>query len=623
MSEAGEQSTNEGTDMKKLMLLMTCAVTLSLVSGVVVSTDVVVGEWTSNFVAAKEYADANAVPMLVYWTNSGCTYCELLEDVFEKEEFRAWQKSRQMIMVFASNDATAKAFAKNDSGNFPYVAAYWNKGDGNVVLEKFTGRTGRMPCPSGTLLRQFTSSVDCAMGFAELPPFLVEDGELTFVNPNGLTEFVVPDGTTSIGIGAFSGCTNLMSVTIPNSVTNIGNSAFYGCSGLTSVTIGNGVTSIGASVFSGCSGLTGVTIPNSVTSIGGYAFFGCRGLTSVTIGNGVTSIGERAFSGCSGLTSVTIPNSVTSIGEAVFYGGSSLKEVQVPFIPERGILHFFQYHYDEYQDWLNSGSGGYIVRYDGNVPSSLKCIAVTGDGYDIPALAFESCSSLTSVTIGNGVTSIGERAFYGCSGLTSVTIGNGVTSIGASVFSGCSGLTGVTIPSSVTSIGDGAFSGCSELTGVTISDSVTDFSSSAFDGCGKLWTEWYRTLANISAASGSGGGSNSGSPSISTTIVQQVAAPYALSDVAADRTIASVTVDDDCAIDEFVLKDGKVYDSVLRIVNESSQDVKLTLPSGYTYETFEGVEPLTIPANSRNILTITRTEANTFLVSREKLKTIQ
>lgn len=54
--------------------------------------------------------------------------------------------------------------------------------------------------------------------------------------------------------------------------------------------------------------------------------------------------------------------------------------------------------------------------------------------------AFSGCSSLTSVTIGNSVTSIGSSAFEGCSSLTSVIMGNGVTSIGNSAFEGCSSL---------------------------------------------------------------------------------------------------------------------------------------------------------------------------------------
>ena len=69
------------------------------------------------------------------------------------------------------------------------------------------------------------------------------------------------------------------------------------------------------------------------------------------------------------------------------------------------------------------------------------------------------CSGLTSVTIPNSVTSIGNHAFRYCFGLTSVTIPNSVTSIGDEAFYDCSGLTSVTIGSGVTSIGNNAFDG--------------------------------------------------------------------------------------------------------------------------------------------------------------------
>ena len=244
--------------------------------------------------------------------------------------------------------------------------------------------------------------------------------------------------------------------------------------------------------------------------------------------------------------------------------------------------------------------------------------AIVDDIDEDAAISISTSGAITipSMLGGCPVTIIGAATFSNCSGLTSVTIPDGVTSIGDSAFYGCISLKSMAIPDSVTSIGDWAFTNCRGLTSVTIPDSVTSIGNRAFDGCEKLWTAWYRTLANSSASDG-------GSSSVVTTVVQQVESPYDLSNAPADHSIASVMVDSDSAIDKFVLKDGKVYDSVLRIVNTAAKAVKLTLPTGYEYETFKGTKPLTIPANSRNILTITRTATGTFLVSRRELETVQ
>ncbi len=70
---------------------------------------------------------------------------------------------------------------------------------------------------------------------------------------------------------------------------------------------------------------------------------------------------------------------------------------------------------------------------------------------------------IKTVTIGDGITSIGDYAFYSCRGLTELTLPNSVTSIGWYAFQGCTGLTELTLPSSVTRIGKNAFSDCSGL----------------------------------------------------------------------------------------------------------------------------------------------------------------
>jgi hypothetical protein len=107
--------------------------------------------------------------------------------------------------------------------------------------------------------------------------------------------YTIPDGVTSTGSGAFSGCTSLSSVTIPDGVTTIGHLAFYNCSGLTSVTIGNGVSSIGQRVFERCTSLTSVVIGDSVTSIGLWTFHNCTSLISVYFQGRRPSLGEHVF----------------------------------------------------------------------------------------------------------------------------------------------------------------------------------------------------------------------------------------------------------------------------------------------------------------------------------------
>ena len=131
--------------------------------------------------------------------------------------------------------------------------------------------------------------------------------------------------------------------------------------------------------------------------------------------------------------------------------------------------------------WNNNYVSGDVV-----IPSTVRYNGTTYRVTSIGDYAFNGCSGLTSVTIGNSVTSIGDYAFNGCSGLTSITLPNRLTSIGNSAFNGCSGLTSVTIPNSVTSIGEFAFRGCSGLTSVTIPTGVTSIGEAAFSYCSSL-----------------------------------------------------------------------------------------------------------------------------------------
>ena len=288
------------------------------------------------------------------------------------------------------------------------------------------------------------------------------------------------NSTTHVLTITGSGAMNDFSFT--NSIANNIPWYSYG-SEITSVSFPNGLTSIGRYAFYGCTGLTSVTIPNSVTSIGYSAFFYCTGLTNVIIGNSVTSIGNQAFGYCSGLTSIDIPSSVTSMGSAFF----QCKGLTSVIWNAKNCADFstapFSYSKKTITSFVFGGEVEHIPAFICSNMTKLTSITIPNSVTSMGNSAFSGCTGLMSVIIPNSVTSMGNSAFSGCTGLMSVTIPNSVTSMGNSTFSGCTGLKSVTIPNSLTRIGEDAFSGCAGLTSVTIPNSVSSIGEDAFSGC--------------------------------------------------------------------------------------------------------------------------------------------
>lgn len=98
----------------------------------------------------------------------------------------------------------------------------------------------------------------------------------------------------------------------------------------------------------------------------------------------------------------------------------------------------------------------------------------------------EKSSSITSVSIQQGVTGIGSGAFCLCTALSTVTLPDGLKRIGDGAFGGCKSLTELAIPSSVETIGNGAFSYCTRLGKATLPQKLTALSDSLFEGCAGL-----------------------------------------------------------------------------------------------------------------------------------------
>jgi len=357
---------------------------------------------------------------------------------------------------------------------------------------------------------------------------VVITGEVTYVGQDAfkfsdlLESVIIGDSVTEIGSGAFYDDYALKNVTIGNGVTTIGVNAFVGCSALENVTMGDHVTTINSGAFGGCSSLKSITLPDSLTSIDYHAFSGCKSFTSVVIPASVSYINETAFSGCSSLeslsvsdenqyysvmngilfnkkltsllmcpetkTSAIIPESVTFITDSAFAGCDSMKSVSLGNDYAVSLFRsLFNYQKIEH---VSLGNGVTIIGDDVFTDCDKLQFNEEDNGLflgteDNPryALIRTKDKSITSLTLDEHTKVIANSAFEDCSRLSSMTIPSGVTSIGNKTFFHCSSLVSVIIPDSVVSIGINAFGGCSALKSVSIPASVTNISRHAFNDC--------------------------------------------------------------------------------------------------------------------------------------------
>ena len=323
-----------------------------------------------------------------------------------------------------------------------------------------------------------------------------------FVNNVEVTELTIPDGVTEIKNSTFYGFGSLTSVTIPNSVTSIGSFAFA-WSGLNSITIPSNVKSVGYGCFFNCHELTSVSLPSKLTELEDFVLQGCHALasvkipstvktigkqafawtslTSVTIPDKVKTIDDEAFENCESLKSVTMGKGVTSIGENAFRYCSALNAVRISDLAAWCNIDFQcpEDNYDYYSNPLVMANHLYLNG------TKVKKLAIPDGVTEIKSGAFFGGGDITSLTIPNSVTAIGENTFAACD-LSSLTIPNSVTYLGFGSFKFNQNMTSVTIPNSVTLLGGWAFEACFSLTSVTIPNSVTEIYDNTFESCVSL-----------------------------------------------------------------------------------------------------------------------------------------
>lgn len=380
-----------------------------------------------------------------------------------------------------------------------------------------------------------------ALESATLSANLYDLSNRVFEGCSSLGNVVIPDSVQYIYSGAFWNCVSMTQINIPKNVSYIDAGAFGASSDYSetklasitvaegnedfsivdgmlvhtntqqllaypggrtdeSVTIPEGIVHIALHAFSLSDSLKSVTVPDHVKTIDESAFHYCSALETVILEEGVKTIGGFAFRECCRLTSITIPESVDNIGNHVFALGydEDLGEVHTVVVTtpsgsyaeewclangvmlSEGMERFVEgnYVFTKFHDTL------LLTKYMGSEAEVV--IPATAGGMNLTLIgksAFFNNNSLRSVTVPEGVKTIGAEAFYACKNLHTVNLPSTLESIGDYAFGEDWEIVSLTLPDGLKSIGKGAFMYCEVLEEITIPGSVDTVGDSAFSDC--------------------------------------------------------------------------------------------------------------------------------------------
>ena len=374
-----------------------------------------------------------------------------------------------------------------------------------------------------------------ALGTISIPNKMIEVKDRVFEQCSSLKAVSFGNSLEKIGVSSFADCIALESIELPLSFKSLSERVFFGCKSLKSVTLKDGFQSVGREAFGNCSQLTSLKLPLSCSSIEYGAFSGCSAMTSITLGS-ITEIPGQAFFNCSSLESIVIPATVNTIGSATesksdqpFYGCTSLKSVKFEDGSQplkmgiyfdydgEGMFHdspLEEVYLGRNIEYINSSnysfernprSYGYSAFY--NQPKLTK-VTIGPQVTDIPQYlfyknpaltlmrlpnvktigksAFELCSKLTTLDIGEALEIVGDRAFYGCTNVTKLTFPDAINKIGSEAFYDCTSVTEITVGSGLKEIGEKGFYNCGSFTALILPSGFTTMGDAAFMNCRKL-----------------------------------------------------------------------------------------------------------------------------------------
>ena len=374
------------------------------------------------------------------------------------------------------------------------------------------------------------------------------------VSNTHLTSVSIPDSVTSIGKYAFKNCVKLVNISIPDSVTVISNGAFYGCKKLISIHWSESLEQINYEAFENCVSLEAITFPKTINTIGPSAFSDCTSLSSISFtdnnkggayvdiqssafsnctalenisfSKNVRYLGDSSFSGCSSLTNVELDDAITTIERFAFCNCSSLKSITLPsklkklgysFIANTQITSLtipaglttcttggsstYESQYgplggaNTLKELILEPGMEYIpdnlARVESTSGTHLTSISIPDSVTTIGQYAFKNNAKLTNISFPDSVTVISDNAFSGCKKLISIRWSENLEQINYEAFQNCISLEEITFPKTVNTIGNLAFSNCTSLSSISFTDNnkggaYVDIQSSAFSNCTAL-----------------------------------------------------------------------------------------------------------------------------------------
>ena len=398
---------------------------------------------------------------------------------------------------------------------------------GEYAFNSCAGISGKVELPAVTEIHAYAFSKIFATDF-EISENITLIDNSAFMNCTNLKAINKNDGVADVDLGnmtklaeigkqAFAGCSSIVSLRLSGTITKINDSAFSKLTTLANVKFNDngeaGTTELGSSVFSGCTNLVEVSTAKNVGIIGSSAFSGCIKLMRLNLAEGLQIIKSGAFSGCARLEGA-LPEGVSEK-----YSSASGAKVMLP--NEKAVLEIpGTVTAIEDSAFASCYSADETLQADGEKEPSdykigIKAVHIAGNpaGTTIGASAFAGCQNLTKLTLGEGVTGLGDSALKDTrleeitipstfetgtaknspftsgenSTLKKVTFADGIQVIPQYFLNNITTLTKIEIPASVQKIGDHAFADCSNLTAVTFKEQadskLTTIDTSAFEGC--------------------------------------------------------------------------------------------------------------------------------------------